>query len=321
VRIQADTALTFWPPLGGWDELVNWPLILRSVVEVLLVLVLAWVAYHVLRLFLRRIERTLVQTDTVTPSMVQEQRVKTLLGLVRSIGVTIIVVLTLFMVLQGLGVNIGPLLAGAGVAGLAISFGAQSLVRDIISGLFILFENQFGVGDVIRVGDIGGVVERMTLRIVVLRDVHGVVHIFPNGELTRVSNMTRTFSRAVFEVGVAYREDADHVMEVMREVGRELQNDPDWAPLLTDEIKVPGIESFGESSVNIRIMATTLPLKQWEVARELRRRIKRRFDADGIQIPFPHRTFYWGEGQRPDTRGQGAGEAGGVDGQPGSGEA
>lgn len=299
MRIQADTSLISWPPVDRWDELFNWPLLLRAGLEVLFVLLLAWAAYHVLRLLLRRIERTLVQADTVTPSMVHEQRAKTLLGLVRSIGVTVIVVMTLFMVLQGLGVNIGPLLAGAGVAGLAISFGAQSLVRDIISGLFILFENQFGVGDVIRVGDIGGVVEKMTLRIVVLRDVHGVVHVIPNGELTRVSNMTRTFSRAVFEVGVAYKEDADRVMEVMREVGRELQQDPEWAPLLTEEIKVPGIESFGDSSVNIRIMATTLPLKQWDVARELRRRLKRRFDADGIEIPFPHRTFYWGEGQSP----------------------
>jgi moderate conductance mechanosensitive channel len=287
------------PAQIDWSDLFHWPELVRGSLRVAVVLLLAWGAYHTLRLLLRRIERALVQTDVVTPSMVHEQRVKTLLGLVRSVGIVVIVLMTVFMVLQGLGVNIGPLLAGAGVAGLAISFGAQSLVRDIISGLFILFENQFGVGDVIRVGDTGGVVEKMTLRIVVLRDVHGVVHVIPNGELTRVSNMTRTFSRAVFEIGVAYKEDADHVMQVMREVGRELQHDPDWGPLITEEIKVPGIESFGDSSVNIRIMATTLPLKQWDVARELRRRLKRRFDDEGIEIPFPHRTFYWGEGQSP----------------------
>jgi moderate conductance mechanosensitive channel len=135
--------------------------------------------------------------------------------------------------------HIGPLLAGAGVIGLAISFGAQSLVRDIISGLFILFENQFGVGDVIRIGDVAGRVERMTLRIVVLRDVHGTVHIVPNGEIKRVSNLTRSFSRAVLEIGVAYKEDVDHVMDVMRDVGEELWDDPEWRPLLIEEPPCP----------------------------------------------------------------------------------
>ena len=184
-------------------------------------------------------------------------------------------------------------------SGWRVSFGAQSLVKDIISGLFILFENQFGVGDVIKVGETGGMVEKMTLRIVVLRDVHGVVHIIPNGELTKVSNLTRTWSRAVLEIGVAYKEDVDHVMAVMREVGAEMGADEDWKPLLVEEITVPGIESFGDSSVNIRIMAKTVPLKQWEVARELRRRLKRRFDAEGIEIPYPHLTFFWGDGQAP----------------------
>ncbi|HEX2094271.1 MAG TPA: mechanosensitive ion channel domain-containing protein, partial [Longimicrobiaceae bacterium] len=237
---------------------------------------------------------------------VQEQRTKTLLSLVRSIGVVVIAVLVLFMVLGALGINLGPLLAGAGVIGLAVSFGAQSLVKDVISGLFILFENQFGVGDVVRIEQgISGVVERMTLRVVVLRDVQGVVHIVPNGEIKRVSNLTRSFSRAVFEVGVDYNEDADRVMEVMREVGREMWEDPQWRPMLTEEITVPGIESFGESSVNIRIMATTVPMKQWDVARELRRRIKRRFDAEGISIPFPHRTFHWDNRPPPSAMAEG----------------
>jgi moderate conductance mechanosensitive channel len=152
-------------------------------------------------------------------------------------------------------------------------------------------------------------VERMTLRIVVLRDVHGVVHIVPNGEIKQVSNMTRSFSRAVFEIGVSYREDVDRVIDVMRDVGRGMWEDPEWRPLLTEEIAVPGVEAFGPSSVDIRIMATTLPMKQWEVARELRRRLKKRFDLEGIQIPFPHQTLFWGEGQRPggDGREQGTG--------------
>ena len=284
----------------GWEDLVGLtlPRLLGLGGRILVILVLAWIAFRVLGVLLRRIEHSVGESPMGTIT-VQEQRVKTLVSLVRSVGIVVILVITLFMVLNAIGLNIGPLLAGAGVIGLAISFGAQSLVKDIISGLFILFENQFGVGDVIRVKDLSGRVEKMTLRIVVMRDVHGVVHIVPNGEITAVSNLTRAFSRAVMEIGVAYRENVDRVMEVMRDVGREMWEDPEWRPLLTEEITVPGIESFGDSSVNIRVMATTVPLKQWDVAREVRRRIKNRFDAEGIEIPFPHRTVYWGEGQQP----------------------
>ncbi|HUE96640.1 MAG TPA: mechanosensitive ion channel domain-containing protein [Longimicrobiaceae bacterium] len=296
--MQTDSLVQIQRWAADWRSWINWNVVISTLFEILVVLLLSWVAYRVLRLLLRRIERSAEVADPSTVSL-HEQRMATMLSLVRSVGIVIIVVITIFMILSALGVNIGPLLAGAGVVGLAISFGAQSLVRDIISGLFILFENQFGVGDVIRVGDVSGRVERMTLRIVVMRDVHGVVHIVPNGEIKRVSNLTRAFSRAVLEIGVAYKEDTDRVMEVMREIGRGLWQDPDWQPLLIEEPAVPGIESFGDSSVNIRMMATTLPLKQWEVARELRRRIKRRFDEEGIEIPFPHRTIYWGPGEKP----------------------
>lgn len=281
-----------------WIGVVNWPGVVNTLLKVTLVLFLAWVAYRMLGVLTRRIERAVDRGDPKTITL-QEQRAKTMVGLVRNVGLVLIAILTVFMILNAVGFDIGPLLATAGVAGLAISFGAQSLVKDIISGLFILFENQFGVGDVIRVSSVSGKVERMTLRIVVLRDVQGVVHVIPNGEITLVSNLTRAFSRAVFEVGVAYKEDADHVMDVLRDVGRTLWEDPQWRPLLTEEIAVPGIESFGDSSVNIRVMATTTPLAQWDVARELRRRIKRRFDEEGIEIPFPHQTLFWGEGQKP----------------------
>lgn len=279
-----------------WTPDIAWPQVTETLLRVVAVMVLAWVALGVLRLITRRIEAAIGHGDASTMTA-HEQRTKTLVGLVRSIGLVLIAVLSGFMVLNAIGLDIGPLLATAGVAGLAISFGAQSLVKDLLSGLFILFENQFGVGDVIRVGDVGGMVEKMTLRIVVLRDIQGVVHIVPNGELTKVSNLTRTWSRAVLEIGVAYKEDVDRVMAVMREVGAEMAADEEWQPLLVDEITVPGIESFGDSSVNIRIMAKTVPLKQWDVARELRRRLKYRFDAEGIEIPFPHRTLFWGEGK------------------------
>lgn len=278
---------------SGWRELFDLSSLVEVTGKILVVLGLSWVAFRVLLLLLRRVERAAEQTDGTTISM-HEQRVRTLSGLLRSVGIVFIVVVALFMILRAIGLDIGPLLAGAGVIGLAVSFGAQSLVKDIISGLFILFENQFGVGDVVRIKDVSGRVEKMTLRIVVMRDLHGVVHVVPNGEINQVSNLTRAFSRAVLEIGVAYKEDVDRVIAVLREIGRELGEDPEWKPLLVDEILVPGIESFGDSSVNLRVMATTVPLKQWDVARELRLRIKRRFDAEGIEIPFPHRTLYWG---------------------------
>lgn len=273
--------------------------------RVLAALVVGWLAYWALKLVLRRVERSLGEPDPAHVS-IQDQRIRTLLPLGRTVGVVVIVVIVLLMLLSALGVNLGPLLAGVGVIGLAISFGAQSLVKDIISGLFILFENQFGVGDVIRIDPVSGAVESMTLRVVVLRDVHGVVHIIPNGEIKRVSNLTRSWSRVVLDVGVDYREDADRVMEVMRDVGRELWADPEWRPLLVEELTVPGIESFTDSAVTIRILSKTLPLKQWDVARELRRRLKRRFDAEGISIPFPQRTVHVEGGQLPGAPTAGA---------------
>jgi moderate conductance mechanosensitive channel len=277
---------------GVW--VIDWPRVAAALLQILAALLVVWIAYRLLGIFVRRMERSVEHPDG-SPLGIGEQRVKTLAGLVRTVGVVFVLLIAFFMVLDGLGVNIGPLLAGAGVIGLAFSFGAQSLVKDVISGLFILFENQYGVGDVVRIGEAGGMVEKMTLRVVVLRDLQGAVHIIPNGSINTVTNLTRTWSRAVLEIGVDYGEDVDRVMEVMREIGREFQEDPEWSPLLVEEITVPGIESFGESAVVIRMVAKTLPLKQWEAARELRRRIKKRFDAEGIVIPFPQRTISYAQ--------------------------
>lgn len=295
----------FWE--RQWEELVDLPALVTVAWRVALVVAISWGAYRVLLLLLRRVERSVEKADGTTISL-HEQRVQTLSGLLRSVGIGFIVLVATFMLLRAVGLDIAPLLAGAGVIGLAVSFGAQSLVKDIISGLFILFENQFGVGDVVRIRDVSGRVERMTLRIVVMRDLHGVVHVVPNGEITQVSNLTRAFSRAVLEIRVPYREDVDRVMALLREVGASLWEDPDWRPLLTEEVTVPGIESFGESAVNVRVLATTLPLKQWDVARELRLRIKRRFDAEGIRMPHPQLTVYRGhdEMEAPASRAQDA---------------
>ncbi|HLM66030.1 MAG TPA: mechanosensitive ion channel domain-containing protein [Longimicrobium sp.] len=295
--LQTDTVAAIQTTvIREWADLFNWPALTATGLRVAGALVVAVIANYALKAVLRSVERSSEKDGIVTA---QEQRTRTLLSLLRSMGRVVIWVMTLFMVLGALGLQLGPLLAGAGVVGLAVSFGAQSLVKDVISGLFILMENQFGVGDVVRLEGVSGAVERMTLRVVVLRDVHGVVHIVPNGEIKKVSNLTRGWARVVLDVAVAYKEDPDTVMAVMLDEGRRLYEDPQWRPLLLDEVQVPGIESFGEHGVTIRILAKTLPLKQWDVARELRRRLKLRFDHEKIDVPFPSQTMYWGEGQSP----------------------
>jgi small conductance mechanosensitive channel len=196
-------------------------------------------------------------------------------------------------------IDIGPVLASVGVLGLAISFGAQSLVKDVITGTFLLLEGQFAVGDVVRIADVSGKIERITLRTTVLRDLHGTVHTVPNGSISRVSNLTKSWSRAVLDIGVAYKEDVDRVIEVMRDIGREFHADPEWKKLLLGEPEVLGIDSLGDSAVVIRMVVQTLPQEQFPVGRELRRRVKNRFDNENIEIPFPHVSVYWGEGQKP----------------------
>jgi len=303
-------------------DLLQPDVLLGSALRIAGALAVAAVLWWALLLTVRRIEKSLGQPQPGSIT-VSEQRTRTLVGLLRSVGRVIIVVIFLFMLMSAVGLDLGPLLAGAGVVGLAISFGAQSLVKDVISGLFILIENQFGVGDVVRIEGVSGAVERMTLRVVALRDVHGVVHIVPNGQITKVSNLTRTWARVVLDVGVAYKEDTDHVSQVMREVGQELWDDSDWRPLLVEPAEVPGIEKFDTGSVTIRMTAKTLPLKQWDVARELRRRLKRRFEQESIEVPVATQTLLWDGAEglphaAPVTAAVGALGAAGTDGQQGA---
>lgn len=283
--------------------------LMQKGLRVFAILALAWVAKRILRLLTRRIERAVDDGDpnTLTPA---EQRGRTLAQLLTSVGTVAIWVATGLMILN-LFIAIGPLLAGVGVAGLAISFGAQSLVKDVISGFFILLENQFGVDDIVTINDVGGRVERMTLRVVMLRDAHGILHIIPNGSITLVSNRTRGYSRMVIDVGVAYRENVDRVIDVLRDIARAMWSDSAWRPLLTEEPAVLGVDALADSAVNIRVQATTQPGKQFEVGRELRRRIKNRFDAEGITIPFPQRTLHVesAEGLRQTPPERGAGNA------------
>lgn len=282
----------------AWGEIVDWTAYIDDAIQVALIIAVAFIAYRLLRLIIGRLVSRNIEEEDPVVKRLREQRAQTLGSLLTNVALIVVVTITALTVLDTF-LDIGPILASVGVLGLAVSFGAQSLVKDVISGTFMLLEGQFGIGDVVRIGDTSGLVERITLRTTILRDLHGVVHIIPNGTIERVSNLTKTWSRAVLDIGVAYKEDVDGVIAVLRETGEAFHKDEEWGALLVEPPDVLGVEQFADSSVVIRMTAKTLPLKQWEVARELRRRIKKRFDAEGIEIPFPHVSFYWGENQLP----------------------
>ncbi len=228
-----------------------------------------------------------------------EKRATTLGAIFRKTVVAVIWVVAFIMILKEAGFDIGPILAGAGVVGLAVGFGAQNLVRDVVSGLFILLEDQVRVNDVAVVNGTGGLVEQINLRTIVLRSQDGTTHVFPNGSITSLSNMTHEFSYYVFDLGVAYKEDTDHVVEVLREVAEGLMKDEKFAPLILQPLEVLGVDKFADSAVIIKARIKTVPIQQWAVGREMNRRIKKKFDEVGIEIPFPHTSLYFGEASKP----------------------
>jgi small conductance mechanosensitive channel len=242
------------------------------------------------RLFLKRAEKD--ENIDVTEA---EKRINTLTGII--LGGTQIALMTVFliMIMSKFGLNIGPLLASAGILGLAIGFGAQELVRDYITGFFMLLENQIRTGDVAIINGTGGLVEKIEMRTITLRDFTGTVHVFQNGKINTLSNMTKEWSAMVFDIGVAYKEDVDQVMEIMKETGDELQKDPEHGPNIIEPIEVFGLDKFGDSALVIKARLKTKPIMQWTIGREYRRRLKKAFDQQNIEIPFPHTTVYWGE--------------------------
>lgn len=222
----------------------------------------------------------------------RENRARTLGSVFHNAARLVIIVSGLLMLAAEVGIDIVPLIGAAGVVGLAVAFGAQNLVRDYFAGFMILLENQYGINDVIKVGETGGLVERITLRITVLRSVDGTVHFIPNGQIHAVSNMTHGWSRALFDIGVAYKEDVDLVMQTLIKLGKELRADPTFRQMILDDPEMLGVDSFSDSAVVIRFFIKTRPMQQWTVKRAMLRRIKKKFDEMGIEIPFPHRTVY-----------------------------
>jgi moderate conductance mechanosensitive channel len=264
--------------------------VIRTSGRVLGIWLLAWLALRAVKLAARRIEKSVDDGDD-SVTTIREKRGRTVAQLLRSIGRVAIVTVAVLLTFNAF-INIAPILAGAGILGLAISFGAQSLVRDIISGFFILMENQFAVGDVIEAAGKNGVVEKMTLRVVVLRDLEGTRHVIPNGQLTVVSNKTRDWARAVVDVSIPYSEDVDRIISVVRDETAQFSTDPKWCLQLDGAVEVLGVESMTDNSVVIRTLLKTQPGSQWNVEREFRRRLINRFARESVESPFQQRRVH-----------------------------
>jgi small conductance mechanosensitive channel len=244
-------------------------------------------------LFSFLIERSVSEQDE-EGELRLSNRTRTLLSIVRNSMLVFLSVIALFLILSELGLNVAPLLAGAGVIGLAIGFGSQKLVQDIINGMFVLLGDTMRVGDVVEVAGRSGTVEQMSLRTVALRDLSGAVHTIPYSAIDTVMNYTKDFSYAVIDMEVAYRENIDEVIEALRLLGEEMNRDSHFRRVILEPLEILGVDAFTGSAIVIKIRFKTRPLKQWEVAREFRRRIKNRFDQLGIEIPHPHQTVYFG---------------------------
>ncbi|MBF0254696.1 MAG: mechanosensitive ion channel family protein [Candidatus Omnitrophica bacterium] len=275
--------------VGGW--------VMTSGIKILIIAFLLMITLQMVRLvassFAKAMKRPGADEDF-------QKRADTLKGIIQGTLSVVVIVVGLTMLLGELGIEIGPIIAAAGVLGLAVGFGAQKVVEDVIGGFFILLEDQIRVGDVVQIGDKGGLVEKVSLRMVVLRDLAGNVHFIRNGAVGVVTNMTKEYSRYVFDIGVAYRENVDDVIEVVKQVDAELRKDPVFGPDILEPIEILGLDKFGDSSVIIKARTKTKPIKQWAVGREFNRRLKKRFDEKDIEIPFPHVTIYAGK----DKKGQ-----------------
>ena len=278
------------------DKVQEWillelPVIIGLIVGLLIVLRIAKYA-------IKRLTKTLLKRagkNEKVDTLEAEKRINTLMGIVWGIVKIIMIAIVAMILLQKIGVNIAPILASAGIIGLAVGFGAQELVRDFISGFFILLENQVRTGDIAIINGTSGMVEDIQLRTITLRDLSGVVHIFQNGKIDTLSNRTKVWSAAVFDIGVAYKEDVQQVMDIMNKTGEQLKLDPDFKDKIIEPIEILGLDQFADSAQVIKARIKTKPSMQWIVTREYNKRLKVAFDNENIEIPLPHTTIYWGE--------------------------
>ena len=273
-----------------FDKISDW--FLTSGLRILLIIVLTMILLKIATTITTRLRKVIGRKEG---DIEFEKRSGTLSGVIHWILRVVIMAVAAFMLLGEFGVNLGPVLAAAGVVGLAVGFGAQNLVQDFIGGFFILLEDQIRVGDVVQIGDKGGLVEKVNLRLVILRGLDGSVHFIRNGKIDVVTNMTKEYSHYVITIGVAYRENVDEVIKVLQRVDEELRQDAAFKNDILAPLEVLGLDSFGDSSVNIKARTKTKPIQQWRIGREFNRRIKMKFDELNIEIPFPHQTIYFGK--------------------------
>jgi len=279
-----------------WTLITDW--LLQHGTRILVILLLGiglyFAAKRVIPLLLRR---GVVRTKGESKEGVKK-RTDTLTSLFMGGTKIVILAMVAFMILSELAIDIRPILAGLGIAGIAVGFGAQYLIRDLIAGFFIIMENQYRIGDVAKIADIAGLVEEINLRKTVLRDLDGIVHHVPNGEIRVASNYTRHFSRVNLDVTVAYGTNLDHAIDVLNRVGHELAADENWSPLIKSAPQVLRVNNLGDSGIDIKVLGDVKPLQQWAVTGELRKRIKEAFDEEGIEIPWPHTKVYFGNALR-----------------------
>ncbi|MDP1687852.1 mechanosensitive ion channel family protein [Hydrogenophaga sp.] len=278
-----EIAARWWASFGG---------VATVMMRVIIIIVAAWLLLMVMQRGITTLRERLASRMDDRESA---KRAETLGRVFRYVATVVVSLIACMLVLAELGVSVAPILGAAGVVGLAVGFGAQSLVKDFFTGFFLLLENQIRQGDVVKIGDHAGSVEVVTLRYVQLRDYDGNVHYVPNGNISTVINMTRGFSNAVMDIGVAYRENVDEVMAVMHSVAAELRKDPAFELKIMADLEMAGVDSWADSAVIIRCRFRTLPLEQWGVKREYLRRLKAAFDEHGIEIPYPHMTVYAGQ--------------------------
>jgi small-conductance mechanosensitive channel len=264
-------------------------------IKIGIIIVLGLIGYLITkRMVPRLVRRTIVLRMRDKAEYAITKRSETISYVITNTIGVVIGIIVLFSILGQVGVNIAPALASLGVVGLAISFGAQSLIKDIINGLFILIEDQYGIGDVVRVGGISGLVEEVNLRRTVLRDMDGIVHYVPNSEISIASNFTKEYSRVNLNISVGYGEDLDRVIKVVNRVCSQMSEEKEWKEKIIKTPQVLRVDALGDSGIEIKILGDTHPIMQWEVMGELRKRIKEEFDREGIEIPWPHRKVYFG---------------------------
>lgn len=280
-------------PELSWDAVVSW--FLGHGIGILIILAVGAVLWYFLqRLVPPMVHHAVKQTKGESREGIRK-RTDTLVGVLMGTGKILIVLIIILMILAELDVPIAPALATLGIAGVAFGFGAQYMIRDLIAGVFVILENQYRVGDVVKVADIAGLVEEVNLRKTVLRDLDGIVHHVPNGEIRVASNYSRHFSRVNLNISVTYGTDLDHAISVINRVGKELAKDKAWRERIKSAPQVLRVANLGESGVEIKILGEVEPLAQWDVMGELRLRLKKAFDKEGIEIPLPHVKVYFGE--------------------------